>query len=280
MHRLRTVGLTIAVAVLVSGCRKSEPGTDYDTALAGRSSTDAVTKPASGTVSGPIEEHPAFKERVSEREGLVRQGIAGAGVTDERVLKVMRKVPRHAFVPVDVAEEAYANRPLPIGHGQTISQPYIVAAMTEAAQPKPTDRCFEIGTGSGYQAAVLAELCQSVYSIEYLPKVAAFGAKNLRRLGYSNEKVKLRVGDGYKGWPEAAPFDVIVVTAAPEHVPKPLLEQLALRGRLVIPVGPERRVQHLQRWVREKPGPGEDAFSIETLMDVRFVPFLGDGKNK
>jgi protein-L-isoaspartate(D-aspartate) O-methyltransferase len=222
--------------------------------------------------------HPAFNERAGERAELVRSGIAGQGVRDERVLRAMRTVPRHAFVPDSVADEAYANRPLPIGNGQTISQPYIVAAMTEAGAPLKKDRCLEIGTGSGYQAAVLAEVCARVYSIEYLPEVARFGEKNLRKLGYGPARVKLRVGDGYRGWPEAAPFDVILVTAAPDHVPQPLLDQLAVGGRLVIPVGPEHGDQYLQRWLRLEPGKGDSAFKREALMGVRFVPFLGEGK--
>jgi protein-L-isoaspartate(D-aspartate) O-methyltransferase len=152
----------------------------------------------------------------------------------------------------------------------------MVAAMSEAADPKSTERCLEIGTGSGYQAAVLAELCQRVYSIEYLPKVAAFGKANLEALGYTPGRVELRVGDGFKGWPEAAPFQTILVTAAPEQVPPPLLEQLDVGGRLVIPVGPEDAVQQLERWTRKAPGDAPEAFERETLMGVRFVPFLGD----
>jgi protein-L-isoaspartate(D-aspartate) O-methyltransferase len=236
-----------------------------------------VTLPAA-TASTLPSAHPAFSERVEERERLVRFALEGEGIKSARVLAAMRKVPRHSFVPEASREEAYSNRPLPIGHGQTISQPYIVAAMTEAAAPTVGDRCLEIGTGSGYQAAVLAELCREVYSIEYLPKVAAFGEKNLRLLGYTPGRVHLKVGDGYAGWPAAAPFQVIVVTAAPERVPAPLLEQLALGGRLVIPVGPQEGVQQLERWTRHRPGVDLGAFERETLMGVRFVPFLGNGQ--
>lgn len=187
----------------------------------------------------------------------------------------MQTVPRHAFVLPVFRSMAYDDRPLPILGGQTISQPYIVAFMTQAAQPTGDSRCLEIGTGSGYQAAVLAEICKLTYSIEYLPEVARFGEKNLRELGYGPGTVKLRVGDGYEGWPEAAPFDVVIVTAAPEHVPEPLLDQLAVGGRLVIPVGRSDDVQELQRWTRLRPGKGSGAFRTDTLLPVRFVPFAG-----
>lgn len=204
----------------------------------------------------------------------MRTTIEAEGVDDARVLAAMRRVPRHRFVPESVRGAAYADRPLPIGWGQTISQPYIVAAMTAAVAPKPTDRCLEIGTGSGYQAAVLAELCAQTYSIEYLEPLAEFARTNLKALGYA---IELRHGDGYRGWPEAAPFDVIVVTAAPERVPEPLLEQLALQGRLVVPVGSRGGVQNLELWTRKAPGRGPESFERRTLARVRFVPFLGDG---
>lgn len=191
------------------------------------------------------------------------------------MLAALRRVPRHRFVPAEVVDAAYENRPLPIGHGQTISQPSVVAVMTAAVRPSAEARCLEIGTGSGYQAAVLAEVCDQVYSIEYLAPLARFAEQNLRSAGYGPERVRLRTGDGYVGWPEAAPFDAILVTAAPERVPKPLLEQLAVGGRLVIPVGPEHATQHLELHERKSPGFGEGAFVTTTLMAVRFVPFLG-----
>ena len=264
-----------SLLLALSCAKKDRPEARLSPAESG-DTMDATATPAlaSSESSG---RHPAFGERSAERKRLVEHAIEAEGVEDPRVLAAMRTVPRHMFVPPASRGEAYANRPLPIGYGQTISQPYIVAAMTEAVAPQPTDRCLEIGTGSGYQAAVLAELCKEVYSIEYLPEVARFGAENLQRLGYAPEQVHLRVGDGFKGWPEAAPFEVIVVTAAPEQVPPPLLEQLAVGGRLAIPVGPENGVQQLERWTRTKPGSGASAFTRETLMGVRFVPFLGDG---
>jgi protein-L-isoaspartate(D-aspartate) O-methyltransferase len=207
---------------------------------------------------------------------MVETQLADRDVRDARVLAAMKRVPRHRFVPAENRDEAYTDRPLPIGYGQTISQPYIVAFMTQAVAPRNDDRCLEIGTGSGYQAAVLAELCQHVHSIEYLPEVASFGARNLRALGYAPERVSLRVGDGYAGWPEAAPFNVIVVTAAPDHVPEPLLKQLAPGGRMLIPVGERAGTQELLRWTRTSEGTTKQAFRRERLLSVRFVPFLGD----
>jgi protein-L-isoaspartate(D-aspartate) O-methyltransferase len=215
-------------------------------------------------------------ERREERHALARM-LAREGIRSERVLEAMRRVPRHAFVIPSMLDEAYADRALPIVGGQTISQPFVVAFMTEAAGPGPRDRCLEIGTGSGYQAAVLAELCGMTYSIEYLADVARFGAENLRAAGYGEDRVALRVGDGYEGWPEHAPFDVILVTAAPERVPAPLLAQLAMGGRLIVPVGGQFAGQVLQRLTRLGPGSDKSAFRKEELLDVRFVPFLGGG---
>jgi protein-L-isoaspartate(D-aspartate) O-methyltransferase len=216
-------------------------------------------------------------ERQTELDALVRDIARDGEVRERRVLDALRRVPRHRFVPADVADSAYDDRPLPIGHGQTISQPTVVALMTAAVRPGASDRCLEIGTGSGYQAAVLAEVCGRVHSIEYLAPLARFAEKNLRAAGYGPDRVVLRTGDGYAGWPEAAPFDVIVVTAAPAEVPRPLLEQLALGGRLVIPVGPEHDVQRLKLIERKAPGLEEGAFASRVLTAVRFVPFVGPG---
>ncbi len=218
-----------------------------------------------------------FAERRDERERLVRETMEASDITDARVLAAMRRVPRHRFVPEALRDAAYEDHPLPIGWGQTISQPYVVAAMSQAVAPRPGDRCLEVGTGSGYQAAVLAELCAAVWSLEYVPELAAFGAANLRALGYA---VHLRTGDGYQGWPEAAPFDVIVVTAAPDHVPENLLAQLAPGGRMVIPVGPSGATQRLELWTRRAPGVGAEAFSRVVLGAVVFVPFVGEAQRR
>jgi len=239
----------------------------------------ACTRQEPMTESPPpplLERSPRWdeSERRAEREALVQRSLVRDGISDRRVLDAMRRVPRHSFVPEELAHEAYLDRPLPIGSGQTISQPYIVALMTEAARISPTDRCLEIGTGSGYQAAVLALLCAEVFSIEYRAELLEFARRNLERLGFG---VRLRHGDGYLGWPTAAPFDVILVTAAPTEVPRPLLDQLAPGGRLVIPVGPVGGIQRLERWERRALGTSDQAFARQTLADVRFVPFVGDG---
>jgi protein-L-isoaspartate(D-aspartate) O-methyltransferase len=217
-------------------------------------------------------------ERREERERLVAQ--IAERVKSEPVLQALRAVPRHAFVAESWADDAYQDRPLPIGHGQTISQPTVVAAMTEVVAPRRTDKCLEIGTGSGYQAAVLAELCGKVFSIEYLAPLAEQAERALRAAGYDAARVALRTGDGYVGWPQAAPFEVVVVTAAPERVPQPLLDQLALGGRLVIPVGSRDQGQRLMLYRRTRLGAGEANFEKQMLMPVRFVPFLGKPANQ
>lgn len=189
---------------------------------------------------------------------------------DERVLAAMARVPRHLFVPSSELPYAYDNRPLPIGHGQTISQPYIVAVMTDLLSVRPGDRVLEIGTGSGYQAAVLAELVKEVYTIEIVAPLGEAARERLKRLGYGN--VEVRLGDGYYGWEERAPFDAIVVTAAASHVPPPLLRQLKSGGRMVIPVGTPFLTQQLVLVEKGRDG----AVRTRQLLPVRFVPLVGD----
>ena len=200
---------------------------------------------------------------------MIDEQLKGRDIRDAKVLEAMRRVPRHRFVPDSVREDAYSDHPLPIGHGQTISQPYIVAFMTEALDLKPTDRVLEIGTGSGYQAAVLAELAREVYTIEIVEPLAKSAAETLSALGYKN--VHTRTGNGYLGWPEAAPFDKIMVTAAPDEVPPALVEQLAPGGLIAIPVG--AIIQELQI-MRRTP---EGLVTLKTL-PVRFVPMTGKPK--
>jgi protein-L-isoaspartate(D-aspartate) O-methyltransferase len=207
-------------------------------------------------------------EDTRARHRMVAEQLIGPGrnITDPRVLAAMREVPRHEFVPPEWRREAYADHPLPIGHGQTISQPYIVAFMTEQLAPRPTDRVLEIGTGSGYQAAVLSRLVQAVYTIEIIPPLGRQARQTLNRLGYTNVFVK--IGDGYQGWPEKAPFDAIIVTCAPERIPRPLVEQLKEGGRMIIPVG--YGTQELVLLQKNK-----GRIEQRTVLPVRFVPMTG-----
>ena len=204
-----------------------------------------------------------------QREQMVETQLESRDIQSERVLEAMKKVPRHLFMPASVRQYAYVDSPVPIGKGQTISQPYIVGLMTQTVDPKPGDRALEVGTGSGYQAAVLGELVQEVYTIEIIPDLAERAEKVLADSGYDN--VEVRQGDGYQGWPEKAPFDIILITAAPEEIPQPLIDQLAEGGRLVVPVGPQGEIQTLTLVTREK---GEVTKTYIT--DVRFVPMTGE----
>jgi protein-L-isoaspartate(D-aspartate) O-methyltransferase len=216
-------------------------------------------------------ERAAREDPMPERERMIRVDLEGRDIRDPAVLEAMRRVPRHEFVPENLRGAAYADHPLPIGHGQTISQPYMVAAMTQLLQPRPGHRVLEVGTGSGYQAAVLAALVKEVYSIEIVEPLGREAAARLARLGCTN--VQVRVGDGYAGWPEAAPFDGILVTAAPDHVPAPLLVQLKPGGRLVIPVGGPGETQWLDVIHKHPDG----RLTTERAMAVRFVPLTGPG---
>lgn len=236
-----------AWGLLISGCRATPP-------------------PALPTPSA--QEDEAF---TVQRLAMVEQTIVARGVEDPKVLEALRTVPRHRFVLPEYLDQAYADHPLPIGYGQTISQPYIVAWMTELLELQPGERVLEIGTGSGYQAAVLAALGDvEVYSIEIISELAERAAKQLEALGYTD--VRVTQGDGYYGWEEYAPFDAILVTAAPDHLPPPLVAQLSEGGRIVIPIGPPGGYQSLWRFVNEA-----GSLSAYNMGGVIFVPFTGEG---
>jgi protein-L-isoaspartate(D-aspartate) O-methyltransferase len=208
----------------------------------------------------------------SSREEMVSRQIEARGVRDPDVLKAMKTVPRHHFVPTKYKDNAHGDYPLPIGNGQTISQPYIVAFMTAALNVKPKDRILEIGTGSGYQAAVLAELGCEVYSIEIIRSLGKKAKEILRRLGYGN--IHLKIGDGHKGWPENAPFDAVIVTCAPEKIPRPLVQQLKEGGRIIIPVGESGGIQDLVLAVKKG-----DRLVSRSILPVRFVPMVASGRD-
>ena len=212
-------------------------------------------------------------EFVAERQRMIEEQLKPRGVKDERVLSAMAKVPREEFVSQNQRGQSYSDNALPIGHDQTISQPFIVAYMTEQLHLQPSDRVLEIGTGSGYQAAVLSELAKDVYTIEIIEPLAKEASARLARLGYNNAHVK--AGDGYQGWPEVAPFDAIIVTCAPDKVPQPLTQQLKEGGRMIVPVGSTMMDQQL--YLLEKKN-GELAQTA--ILPVRFVPMVGEATKK
>jgi protein-L-isoaspartate(D-aspartate) O-methyltransferase len=209
---------------------------------------------------------PQADKYYSARINMVKTQIIDRGISDLKIIGSLKKVPRHLFVPAEYKDEAYEDYPLPIGYGQTISQPYIVAYMTEVVKPDRKKKALEIGTGSGYQAAVLAEIVDTVYTIEIIRELAEESALRFRTLGYKN--IIGKAGDGYNGWIEHAPFDIIIVTAAAAVIPKPLIDQLAENGRMVIPVGYSEGAQELKMLVKKNGN-----IKITTLLPVRFVPF-------
>jgi protein-L-isoaspartate(D-aspartate) O-methyltransferase len=223
-----------------------------------------------GDAGGRFLGKPSGKDFEALRQAMVSDQIAARGVRHEGVLRAMRAIPRHLFVPENLMSSAYEDRPLPIGSGQTISQPYIVAYMTELLQPDGSGTVLEVGTGSGYQAAVLSLLYREVYTIEILPELAESAKARLRDLGFSN--VEVRTGDGYAGWPDKAPFDAILVTAAAGHVPPPLISQLKAKGRMVIPVGSPSGIQHIILVEKDQGG----TVTTRSLLPVRFVPLTGE----
>jgi protein-L-isoaspartate(D-aspartate) O-methyltransferase len=238
MRRLKLLGIALAVCLQgTSGCASSPGDSTY----------------------------------VAARKRMVAGQIEARGITDQRVLTAMRKVERHLFVPEPLRRQAYIDGPLPIGEGQTISQPYIVAIMTELLSLKGTEKVLEIGTGSGYQAAILGELCKEVYTIEIVEPLGRRASRLLDSLGYKN--ISVRIGDGYAGWPEKAPFEAIMLTAAPPKIPQPLLDQLADGGRLVAPVGDDYQTLQL---VTKTGG----ILKYEDIIPVRFVPMTGEAQKK
>lgn len=219
----------------------------------------------SHSLLGQIYDSPAYQKK---RIIMIEDQIKARGVKNPDVLRAMEEVPRHLFVSEDLKHVAYTDGPLPIGHGQTISQPYIVALMTELLEPDSQHMVLEVGTGSGYQAAVLSKLAKHVYTIEIIPELGQEAEKRLKQMGYDNISVK--IGDGYKGWPEKAPFDRIIITAAPEQIPEKLVEQLKPGGQMILPVGPQLWGQDLI--VLEKNEQGE--ISTKKSIPVRFVPMV------
>ncbi len=240
--------------------------------LAGCGSRETPLPPTTFAIPATSITSPAEEDTFTQaRLELVKNYIAGAGITNEDVLRAMRAVPRHKFVLPEFLDQAYENHPLPIGYGQTISQPYVVAWMTELLELQHGEKVLEIGTGSGYQVAILAELGYvDVYSIEIVPELAESAATRLQDLGYTNVYVKQ--GDGYYGWSEYAPFDAIIVTAAPDHLPAPLAAQLTEGGRIVIPIGPQGWFQSLWKFVK-----AEGELKAYNMGGVTFVPFTGQG---
>lgn len=216
-----------------------------------------------------------YQKQRNDLVGIIKEDVArtrdfpGQNLLDDQVLNAIRKVPRHAFVPEDQRPHAYENRPLPIGYGQTISQPFIVAIMTDLLKPKKTDKVLEVGTGSGYQAAILAELVNSVYSIEIIEQLGAEAAERLKRTGYAN--VHTRTGDGYYGWEAEAPFDSIIVTALASHIPPPLLKQLKPGGRMLVPVGSPFMTQYLVLVTKD----ADNKIATRQILPVSFVPLTG-----
>ncbi len=254
----------------VVASRETEADTNQAPAEPNRQPEQEQKDPNDKKLLRPDHKHPAFAERIEERAGMVARQIQARDIKDPNVLKAMRVVPRHAFIRFSEQRYAYADHPLPIGYDQTISQPYIVAFMTEALKLKPNSKVLEIGTGSGYQAAVCAEIAQQVYTIEIVEGLAKRAKKCLKELGYPN--VFVRFGDGFFGWKENAPFDAIIGTAAAGRIPEPLLEQLKPGGRMILPVEGSFGFQHLVVITKDKKG----KISKKNVMPVRFVPMTGE----
>ncbi len=265
-YRVFLATLLALAGVWIAGCGTSMPDAGGSASrLRPSPILSAQPKTATAPATASLTKEDRYK---MERQQMVKLQIADRGVKDEDVLRVMEKLPRHEFVPPEYLDQAYEDHPLPIGYGQTISQPYMVAVMTELLRVNRDSKVLEIGTGSGYQAAILAELVREVYTIEIVEPLCKQARERLERMGYKNVHVKC--GDGYYGWEEYAPYDAIIVTCAPDHVPQPLVNQLADGGRMVIPVGPPGGYQVL--WLIERHGAEIES---ERLMGVAFVPLTG-----
>ncbi len=270
--RMRPGAIGLWLAMLLVGLGGSPPP-EKGSGCAGRQDAEADAKRGLEQDASPVDEratrHPAFAERTEEREHMVADQIEAREVHDPNVLRAMRVVPRHAFIPESQRPYAYEDRALPIGQDQTISQPYIVALMTETLALEPNSVVLEIGTGSGYQAAVCAEIAREVYSVEIIESLVASAAQTLSKLGYVDVHVK--AGDGYFGWSEKGPFDAIIGTAAARDVPAPLIQQLKPRGRMILPVDSEFGFQHLILVTKDPQG----QLHYKKILPVRFVPMTG-----
>ena len=272
-----TALIGVVLGVLVTACGDRDRGADTSRrpnlpkADAPREKTTTPRATGAKVATHLAADRAAALERAAERTAMVERQLVGRDIRDQRVLDAIRRVPRHLFVPENRRRAAYADQPLPIGLRQTISQPYIVAYMTQALKLHRHDRVLEIGTGSGYQAAILAELVREVFTIEIIPELGQRSRKLLTDLGYQN--IHVRVGDGYQGWPDKAPFDAIIVTAAPPKLPQPLLAQLKIGGRMIIPIGNAR--QELV-FIRRT----EKGYERNTMLPVVFVPMTGEAQRR
>jgi protein-L-isoaspartate(D-aspartate) O-methyltransferase len=262
-------GRPIWVALAVVLCLAAAGGVGAGYLLLARRGEGPLPTPKAASAAAPTVTPGESDDRLEERMEMVDYQIRRRGVTDQDVLAAMERVPRHEFVPADYKSQAYADHPLPIGYGQTISQPYIVALMTELLALHESDRVLEIGTGSGYQAAILAEIVAEVYTVEIVEPLAREAQQRLERLGYRN--VHVLPADGYYGWSEHAPYDAIIVTCAPDHIPQPLVQQLKDGGKLVIPVGPPGGYQTLWQVIRQ----GSEV-QKRNVTGVLFVPLTGE----
>ncbi|HMO12833.1 MAG TPA: protein-L-isoaspartate(D-aspartate) O-methyltransferase [Pirellulaceae bacterium] len=260
MKRARLPLFLVALTWILVGCAPVDKSSEQESAMELPSNKVEISQ-------SEMAREQAFAE---QRQRMVQRQMRQRDISNERVLEVMARVPRHKFVPIDLESRAYDDGPLPIGHRQTISQPYIVALMTQLVDPQANHRALDIGTGSGYQTAVLSELVEKVFSIEIVEPLALEANQRLQDLGYKN--VSVRAGDGYQGWPDESPFDVIIVAAAPDHIPQPLVEQLAVGGKMVIPVGGAYQELLL---IEKLP---DGSITESTIAPVAFVPMTGEAQ--